>query len=215
MKILKKLGKWCLILLAIPLMYFIVSLTLTAITVNSKNIIHNKTHTIFLSTNGVHLDIVLPVTDIHPDLLKGLVHSSTDNYLAFGWGEENFYLNTPTWADLTFHNAFRAAFLKSATLMHVTRFENRGKKWVKILVTPHELDLLNQHILNSFVTDPRANKRILENQGYTPRDEFYKANGSYSLFNTCNTWVNSVFKKSGLKACLWTPFDFGLLNKHK
>jgi hypothetical protein len=30
-----------------------------------------------------------------------------------------------------------------------------------------------------------------------------------------NTWVNEAFKKSGLKACLWTPFDFILIEKHK
>lgn len=36
---------------------------------------------------------------------------STDfNYIAFGWGDKGFYLDTPTWADLKFSTAFKAAF---------------------------------------------------------------------------------------------------------
>ncbi|REG87882.1 uncharacterized protein DUF2459 [Winogradskyella sediminis] len=58
-------------------------------------------------------------------------------------------------------------------------------------------------------------KIILENQGYSSIDDFYKAKGSYSCFKTCNSWVNSAFKESGLKSCLWTPFDFGLMNKYE
>ncbi|MCP5062170.1 MAG: DUF2459 domain-containing protein, partial [Ignavibacteriae bacterium] len=54
-----------------------------------------------------------------------------------------------------------------------------------------------------------------ENKGYTPYDDFYEAVGSYSLFNTCNTWVNSAFKECNIKACLWTPYDFGLISMHK
>ena len=58
-------------------------------------------------------------------------------------------------------------------------------------------------------------KVLLENKGYTPYDDFYEALGSYSLFNTCNTWVNSACKESNIKACLWTPYDFGLISMHK
>lgn len=55
---------------------------------------------------------------------------------------------------------------------------------------------------------------VLPDASYTTIDNFYKAKGSYSCFNSCNSWVNRGFKRFGLRACLWTPFDFGLLNKH-
>jgi len=54
---------------------------------------------------------------------------------------------------------------------------------------------------------------ILPDKGYTKIDDFYRAKESYSYFNTCNSWVNKGFKESGIKACYWTPFDFGLLKK--
>ncbi len=30
------------------------------------------------------------------------------------------------------------------------------------------------------------------------------------MFSTCNEWVNKGLKATGLKSCLWTPFDTGL-----
>ncbi len=66
------------------------------------------------------------------------------------------------------------------------------------------------HVLNS------QNKKILlNNKGYSYNDDFYEALGSFSCFKTCNSWVNSGLKESDIKACLWTPFDFGLLRIHK
>jgi len=56
---------------------------------------------------------------------------------------------------------------------------------------------------------------MLEGSGYGSKDDFYRANSSYSCFKTCNTWVNTAFKESGLKAALWTPFDFGLMGYYE
>ncbi len=135
--------------------------------------------------------------------------------MSFGWGEENFYLNTPTWNDLTFGNGFRALFLKSSTLIHLTRYEQKRNDWIEIKVSEMELKDLNSYIFDSFKTNNDGSKIMLENKGYSINDDFYKAKGNYSCFKTCNSWVNSGFKQSGLKPCLWTPFDFSLMNKYK
>lgn len=215
MKILKKILKWFLYLLILPITYLIVSLILTEITIDRKNNTSISDNTIFLSTNGVHLEIILSKNDIDDDLLNGLIYSETDKYLSFGWGEENFYINTPTWNDLTFRNTFNAMFLKSTSLMHVTRYKQKQNHWVEIKVNKNELIKLNRYILHTFKKNETGNKILLKGKGFTQTDDFYRAKGSYSIFKTCNSWVNSVFKKSGLKSSLWTPFDFGLINKHK
>ncbi|MDH7911169.1 DUF2459 domain-containing protein [Winogradskyella sp. SYSU M77433] len=129
-------------------------------------------------------------------------------------GDENFYINTPTWGDLTFNNAFKGMFLKSSTLMHVTQYKSKRSHWIEIKINEIELHKLNNYLYNTFLKDDNGMKIILENQGYTSIDNFYKAKGSYSCFKTCNSWVNSGFKESGLKSCLWTPFDFSLMNKY-
>ncbi len=215
MKIGKKIRKWVFYFLLIPTTYIIIALLLSSITVNRKVNRENAEKLIYLTTNGVHLDIVFPIENIDSLVLSGLNYKRNEKYLSFGWGDENFYINTPTWGDLTFGNAFKAMFLKSTTLLHVTRYRQKPADWVDIKVNTSELQQLNTYLLNTFKLDENGKKIILENQGYSPRDDFYKAKGSYSCFTTCNTWVNSGFKKSGLRSCLWTPFDFGLMRKYE
>ena len=214
MKLLRKILKWIFCIVLIPISYLIVSLILSLITIDRKveNQVLDKT--IYLNTNGIHLDIVLPKDNVDSLLLSGLKQEDEDDFFSFGWGDENFYINTPTWGDLTAKTALKAMFLKSPTLMHVTRYESTQNDWIEIKISDSELDLLNAYLIQTFKLDDNGKIIILEDQGYTSIDDFYKANGNYNCFNTCNSWVNTGFKKSGLTACAWTPFDFVLMKKH-
>lgn len=215
MQSLKKRYKWILYILSIPILYGLISFICISITLNDQMTSKSLSQTIYLKTNGVHLDIIIPTVNIQPSLRSGLRYYENENYIAFGWGDENFYLNTPTWGDLTFSNAFGAMFLKSSTLMHVTRYTDVQNNWVQIKLNDTQFKTLNTYILNTFKANEHGNKIILKDKGYTASDDFYKANGSYSCITTCNTWVNSGFKESELKSCFWTPFDFGLLSKYR
>lgn len=215
MKIGKKIIKWIFCFLLIPITYIIISLIVSSITVDRIVNNENSEKLIYLSTNGVHLDMIIPIENVDSLVLPGIKHDRNEKYLSFGWGDENFYINTPTWGDLTLKNAFNAMFLKSSTLMHVTRYKQKRSDWVEIKVNESELKKLNNYLLNTFETNENGMKIILKNQGYSSIDDFYKSKGSYSCFKTCNSWVNIGFKESGLKSCLWTPFDFGLTNKYE
>ncbi len=202
-------------ILLIPITYILVSLLLTYIPIDEKTKNASKKHTIYLTTNGVHSDIILPKKLITPTLLKGQKYHPKEQYFAFGWGEENFYINTPTWGDLTFSTAFRAAFLKSKTLVHVTRYRTKRDKWIAVPVTDNQLQKLNAYILSAF-NENENGKQLVEGATYTPdRDNFYRAKGNYMFYKTCNTWANSALKESDMKASLWTPFDFGVLRWHE
>jgi uncharacterized protein (TIGR02117 family) len=211
----KHIIKWPLYILTLPLSYLIIALILSIITVNGNRNQQTGDKIIYLTTNGVHLGIVLPIAHIENSLISDLYIETSDQYLSFGWGDKNFYLNTPTWGDLTIKNAFSAVFLKSATLLHVTRYQAAHSKWIAVNVSEEALKQLNYYIANTFALNKNGLKIMLEGKGYTKWDNFYQAKGSYSLFKTCNTWVNTGFKQSGLKACFWTPFDFGLLRKYR
>lgn len=215
MKIFKKTLKSIGYFLLLPIAgYFLISYLLTSITINKSDNQSENTKEIYLSTNGVHLDIIMPNENLSEELLKDLKFSNNDQYLAFGWGDENFYLNTPTWKELTFGNAFRAMFLKSSTLMHLTRYKKKRSSWTPVKLSADELKKINSHISSSFDKNSTGEKILFPGKGYNSNDDFYKAIGSYSCLKTCNSWVNTGFKKSGLKACLWTPFDFGLIEKY-
>ncbi|GAA4114853.1 TIGR02117 family protein [Aquimarina addita] len=188
---------------------------MTYITVNNDEVVNQSNKAVYLTTNGVHLDIIIPYDLLEIKLKNPLKVKETDTYVAFGWGDENFYIHTPTWGDLTFNNAFGALFLKSTTLMHVTRYSQVHKTWSKVYVSSAQLEKLNAYILSSFKKDTQNDILHVPDSGYSRRDTFYKANGSYSCFKTCNSWANSAFKESNLKACFWTPFDFGLIHKYE
>jgi len=192
--------------------YIIIALLLSYIPINHKSNSGNKIKEIYLSTNGIHVDIVISKSDLSTELLKGLHHTPEDKYFSIGWGEENFYLHTPNFSDLTASNALRATFLPSAALMHVTRYKQRRKTWTRVQVSSESLDKLKQYIEASFYRNEEGNKIKLAHAGYYKNDDFYKANGSYTALNNCNSWANRAFKVSGLKSSLWTPFDFGLLH---
>lgn len=213
-RIIKKLLRWVLYVVCIPVVYILISLCLSVVTVNDDVPISHQEQFVYLNTNGVHLDIIIPAQSLGEEL-KSEIESIDDSYfISFGWGDEDFYLNTPAWSDLTFSTAFKAMFLNSSTLMHVTRYKNPYSDWIKIYVTDAQMSALQSEILSSFQLNAAGEKQILKNKGYASNDDFYRANGSYSCFNTCNSWVNRVFKESNMKACLWTPFDFGLMRKY-
>ncbi|MEM8888655.1 MAG: DUF2459 domain-containing protein [Bacteroidota bacterium] len=208
----KRLLKGILILISIPLLYFLMAYICSNIEVgeNSKS----EDAYVYLNTNGIHLDIILPKAYLSPALQEGLKETPSTAYYSFGWGDRDFYLNTPEWKDLKFSTAFSAMFLKSPTLMHVSRYRNSYSDWAKIPISLEQLAKLNSYILETFAQNESGEKILLEGRGYSWNDDFYEAKGNYSCFNTCNSWVNGVLKKSGLQACLWTPFDFSLMEIH-
>ncbi|HBO38903.1 MAG TPA: hypothetical protein DD638_09605, partial [Pasteurellaceae bacterium] len=50
---------------------------------------------------------------------------------------------------------------------------------------------------------------------YGEHDAFYEAKGRYSLFFSCNTWINNGLKSIGADAVLWTFTDVGLLRHYR
>lgn len=215
MKIIRKIIKALGLVLLLPLAYLIIAFTFSNITWNNSQSHQEKEITVYLHTNGVHLDIIIPKKYMNKKLSKDLIKTEQDNYFSFGWGDENFYLNTPTWNDLSLSNACSAMFLESSTLMHVTRYRNIQKDWVEVELSTKSMEKLNTYINLSFSRNKEGGKKLLKGEHYFHNDNFYKAKGSYSCFKTCNSWVNTAFLKSDMKACLWTPFDFSLIKIHK
>ena len=211
----KKLKRILLLIISLPFLYGIASLVCTYIEVPPEPTEDPKNKVVYLSSNGVHVDIVLPVKQLSPALHQGLNYKPYENFLAFGWGDQGFYLNTPIWDSLTFKNATRALFLRSPTLVHVTRYIKLRKDWVPVALSESQLERLNEYVEMSFKLNAKNKKIWLEGQGYTPSDDFYEGLGSYTCFYTCNTWVNEAMKACGAKSCFWTPYSFQLLQMNR
>lgn len=222
-KALKFLG-WALFGIFSFLALYVTSvLLISKITVNSDAdfIKQQKIVPIYILTNGVHTDIVVPVHNEIKDWRNQIQFSQTKskdslmNYIAFGWGDKGFYLDTPEWSDLKASTALKAAFGVSSSAMHTTFFKqlHEGEDCKRILISQENYQKLVNYISDSF-SDP-IHPQWIEGHSYGKKDAFYEAKGSYSLFYTCNTWANSALKAANQKASLWTVYDKGIFCHYK
>ncbi len=200
------------------LLYLAVADVLSKITVNGDV---RTTHDmqIYILSNGIHTDIVVPVTSGVIDWSRYVKYEDTNGndtsagYLAIGWGDKDFYLKTPRWSDVTFTVAFRAAFALGTPAIHTSFYRqmDEGERCKAISMSWDDYRKLTEYILGSFKKDSSENViNIKTDAHYGDNDAFYEAVGSFSLFHTCNTWTNNGLKTSGQKAAFWTPFDTGI-----
>jgi uncharacterized protein (TIGR02117 family) len=178
---------------------------------------------VFILSNGVHTDIVVPVVGPQMDWRRLVAYAdtpaadSTMAYVGFGWGDKGFYLNTPTWAELQPRVAFEAMFWLSTTAMHAT-FHHRpteGPECVRLRLTRREYARLIRFIQDSFAYDRHGRTQHIQGHSYGAYDAFYEAKGTYNLFYTCNSWANAALKTAGQRAALWTPFDHGIFRHYR
>jgi uncharacterized protein (TIGR02117 family) len=180
---------------------------------------HNG-YQLYLHDNGIHLSIIVPRNQDDSDLNS--IFPATDlpgdqppaQYLMFGWGDRDFYLNTPTWSDLRPRHAINAFFGSGKTLLHVDHLDKLPKGITKITVE-HET---YQTILSEIVVTTKENASAptpAPVKGYGSSDVFYPARGhDYSAFYTCNNWVSGILAKAGIKTGYWTPLPFGVMWWH-
>lgn len=220
---LKILLKLVLFLLGLILLYVIIAYLLSLITIEKEANTKPEVE-IYILTNGVHTDIVMPTKNDQIDWSQQIQYKntkaadSTYKYIAMGWGDKGFYLETPEWSDLKASVAFKAATGLSTTAIHATYYKKMklGDDCKSMLISKEQYSRLIAYITNSFQKDIDGNFiPIKTDANYGKTDAFYEANGSYSLAYTCNTWANNALKASGQKCCFWTATDSGIFSKYK
>lgn len=223
MRRLVKFFRYFLLILITPiLLYFIMVVIGMVIPVNTEMEIPDKDVEIFLVSNGLHIDIAVPLKTEYFDWTSLVKTSHTPSgwpyakYVSFGWGDLEFYKTTPQWDDLTLGTAFKSLFTKTPAAIHTTFYEDLSQREdiKRVVIDSARYRKLTRYIASSFEYDGAGNLMPVEGLHYSNDDVFYKAKGSLTLFKTCNTWVNSGLKKSDLKACLWTPFVEGVFMRY-
>ena len=167
--------------------------------------------TIYLISNGIHLDFVIEKKDLPKDFLVKLNRFQSAKYIAFGWGDKGFYLDTRTWNDLKAKTIINALFLKGESAMHVTQYNQPYSEFVELKISQVQLGELIKFIEQSFVLNDEGIFKVIDRPGYRSNDKFYDAIGNYTCFNTCNSWIGNGLKKAEVKTSIWTPFDKGIL----
>lgn len=217
-KVLRYILDFIAAVIVVIVLYVIVAMGSSMIPVNTKQPDTGLDYEIYIRSNGIHTDIVMPVKN---NLINWLdlvdpAHTRAGNrdlkFVAFGWGDLEFYQNTPEWNDLRPSVAFKALFLDSPAAMHV-KFKHyviNDEQTIPIRVSRKQYLALAKYITGSFTLDENGAAQNIPDLHYEMTDTFYLANGSLNMLNTCNTWTNKALKDSGLRASLWTPFTEGI-----
>jgi uncharacterized protein (TIGR02117 family) len=167
----------------------------------------------YVVSNGVHTDLVLPVrseridwtTVFDPAHFRSMPPDAS--FVAIGWGDREFFLNTPEWRDLTVGRAVGALSGTGRSLMHVTwlRRADLGTRVWRLPLDAAGHDALVQHI-TATLHDGTPPARPVPGRHYGPTDAFFEARGAYDLFTTCNTWTGQGLRAARVPVSLWTPF---------
>lgn len=208
------------VILSLPAAYLLAALLLGALPANVAWREPDQGVTIFLRTNGVHTWIVVPkvnaVIDWRPyapaEHLRDQRWGAAD-HVAFGYGNREFYLNTPTWADLSPRTAALALFGSGPSLLHVEHdHQPRENEWTRRLtITADQYRRLADYIRRRFRLDSRGRTMPLIGRGYNDWDMFYEANGGYSFIMTCNEWTGRALRHAGIRTGAWTPFGQSIM----
>lgn len=196
---------------------------LPLIPVNKQKDKPNDQITAYILTNGVHTDIVVPVKSETIDWSTFVPFSHTKSkkeykYIAFGWGDKGFYLDTPEWKDLKFSTAFNAAFWLGDSAMHTTFYDKmtESEDCKRVDLSVEEYQKLIVYIKQSFDLDQNNKVELIKTDAvYGDSDSFYEVKRSYSLFFTCNTWAASALKAANKEGPLWTATQQGIFRHYE
>ncbi|GAB5481078.1 MAG: TIGR02117 family protein [Parasphingorhabdus sp.] len=173
---------------------------------------------LFIETNGVHTGIIMPVqTDVHDwsELVRPEHMGDPTRYgshILVGWGHEGVYRNAEYWQDLRFKDAASAVFGSDDVLLHIYHL-NYPQTYPhyrrSFRVSEAEYRLIVAAIKGRFVLDESG--QPIPSKGYGQSDLFYKSQGHYNAFYTCNSWTSDVLRKAGIRTGIWTPFQGGVM----
>ena len=208
-KLLKKTFIFFLFLI-IPLIFY-VTIALIFTFFPMKNVTNiGKEKIIYISYSQLHSDIIIDITTLDNKWKKKLpphlLHKQ--GYLSFGWGDKEFYLNTPTWDDLKIDSALKALFTNSPSVVYIKYHQK-----ISYLAEIKEVKLSTEQLKN---LEKGIFKSIdFKNQnykGYGQNDIFYSSPYQYNIFMTCNTWTGDRLRESNVSMPYWTPFVWSVVN---
>jgi uncharacterized protein (TIGR02117 family) len=216
-------------ILLMPLLYFVLAWVLAYFPANSA-FANTGEITIYVRSNGVHTDLLLPVyTQLHlptartidwrddfppeffPRAAAQSIAEQSQSWIAVGWGDQQFYLNTPRWQDLRLSTALSALTGRNPSLLHVEYLANSelsdylGMRALHLDATQY-LALQAQIQASIDLDDTHASSQVIAGASYAEQDAFFRARGHYSALRTCNVWLGDVLRGAGVRMSYWPPF---------
>ncbi|HEX2802565.1 MAG TPA: TIGR02117 family protein [Sphingomicrobium sp.] len=213
-------GRLLTALLAIPAAYMVAALVGSFVPVNSGWTEPEQGITVYLADNGIHTDIIMPASaqglDWAPLVPRRDTAAGRANarWVAFGSGEEQVYLETPTWWDISPATIW-AALTGSRRVMHVEWVSDPAYAAREIRLRPDEYRRLWAAVRSDFELGREGRPMRVDHPGYGCCDAFYRGTGRFNALKTCNSWTADKLRIAGVKTSLWPPFTSGLLWRYR
>jgi uncharacterized protein (TIGR02117 family) len=168
---------------------------------------------VYACDNGVHTDLIVPVMAGGTDwrALFGqqafIAPVTAYDHIGLGWGSRDFYINTPTWADLDIATAVKSV-LWDETVLHV---EYRPRPVAEENCRQWRADSASYERITRYIQEAlrlSGERPVRAAPGYGARDAFFVANGQYTILETCNQWTGRALRLAEAPVAAWTPFSF-------
>jgi uncharacterized protein (TIGR02117 family) len=182
---------------------------------------------VFVVSHGYHAGIVVPrapaaeVAAANRDIRLAAVTARFDAYpwLEIGWGDEGFYTSVPTIWSLTIPMALRALFRPgNPSVVHVVGLAQHPRatfveaEIVRLRLSEAGFARLLDRIDATFAQRPEGGLAEPMGPGLYGPSLFYRAVGTFHVFNVCNHWIASVLDAAGVPTTpLVATMPFGLL----
>ncbi len=208
---LKQWLKWTAISCTMTVLALMIAANLPRRTGTQVNSCTNSSYSVYLVADAMHVDLVLPVKNPAFDwrsVIKletiGREKRNNYHYLKFGWGDRDFYMNTPSLDKIQLPRLIRTLFIPgNPTALHINGYQDipiepgHQTKCVG-LTQPQYLKLVN-YVRRSF----RDEKIDRIQDGFVDAAGFYEATGFYSIAQTCNNWAAGALNAADVTTPLW------------
>lgn len=155
--------------------------------------------TVFAVHDAWHSAVVIRTADIPAAVLPEIRDFPSAEYLEFSWGDRDYFPAPDGGLGLV----LKAAFWSSGSVLHVVGFRDTVEKTfpsaeiVEIVLSEEGFKGLIQFISDTF-SRPHPPASAEPRPGLFPNGRFYSAEGKFSIFRTCNTWVAEALRAAGL-----------------
>jgi uncharacterized protein (TIGR02117 family) len=220
--------RWALYVLAVPVglaaIYALAAFVFARIPLNPDFLSAPGGVPVIVIDNGIHVDFVLPIAADNHDWREVFDPAATRmgaglgevaTHIVIGWGHRDFYVNTPTWSDLTASTVARAVLGIGGTVMHIT-YTNAWfypENSVMFSLSPSDYRRLVDGIVETTILDESGRAVPLHVSGYVDFDAFYEAEGSYNALHTCNNWAISILDGAGVRVPVWSPLSGAIIDQ--
>ncbi len=157
------------------------------------------TQVIFVTSHGWHTGLVLPAQTVFAQIPALAERFPQARLLEIGWGDEGFYQADEITSGLT----LQALLWPSPSVMHVVAMWGEPKQVFpqaeqqRLCLSDTALQKLLEFVAGSFALDP-MNQPVPLRAGIYGNSQFYRAEGSYHAFNTCNRWTARALTQASI-----------------